>query len=157
MGAGAKPNGSVILCFIFSKSVNLYSWKQKGRINIVAAAAFSLNLPLISSDNHFKQVKNLLLDLTSLSMPTLKSYLSLIKFSHTIFAMPFALIGFFLAIKAGNHLDGVQWNLNKTIGWGWDKTNFIWWKELSKKLLLVILCMVFARSAAMAFNRYLDR
>ncbi|RYZ23540.1 MAG: 4-hydroxybenzoate octaprenyltransferase, partial [Chitinophagaceae bacterium] len=29
-------------------------------------------------------------------MSTIKNYLSLIKFSHTIFAMPFALIGFFL-------------------------------------------------------------
>jgi 4-hydroxybenzoate polyprenyltransferase len=32
------------------------------------------------------------------TMTTVKNYLSLIKFSHTIFAMPFALIGFCLAI-----------------------------------------------------------
>src|SRR5882762_1777381 len=31
-------------------------------------------------------------------MSTVKNYLSLIKFSHTIFAMPFALIGFFLGV-----------------------------------------------------------
>ena len=63
----------------------------------------------------------------------MKQYLSLIKFSHTIFAMPFALLGFFLGIlKMGN---GMSWEL----------------------LGLVVLCMVFARSAAMAFNRYLDR
>jgi len=61
----------------------------------------------------------------------MKKYLSLIKFSHTIFAMPFALIGFFLASK---------------------QYNFEW-----EKLVLVILCMIFARSAAMAFNRYLDK
>ncbi len=62
-----------------------------------------------------------------------KNYLSLIKFSHTIFAMPFALVGFCLGtLVSGN--------------------------ELNIKLLgLVVLCMVFARSAAMAFNRYLDR
>ncbi len=60
-------------------------------------------------------------------------YLSLIKFSHTVFAMPFALLGFFLALLE-------------------DSVSFSW-----RKLLLVILCMVFARSAAMAFNRYLDR
>lgn len=59
-------------------------------------------------------------------------YLSLIKFSHTIFAMPFALVGFFLAIKQ-------------------NEFNFSY-----KLLILVILCMVFARSAAMAFNRYVD-
>jgi 4-hydroxybenzoate polyprenyltransferase len=60
-------------------------------------------------------------------------YLSLVKFTHTIFAMPFALTGFFIAIS--QQREGMNW----------------------LKLVLVILCMVFARSAAMAFNRYLDR
>ncbi|HET8830384.1 MAG TPA: UbiA-like polyprenyltransferase [Pelobium sp.] len=63
----------------------------------------------------------------------MKKYLSLVTFSHTIFAMPFAFIGFFLAI---NTTDG----------------EFSW-----LKLVLMVLCMVFARNAAMAFNRYLDR
>ena len=35
--------------------------------------------------------------LTSLSF--MKNYLSLVKFSHTIFALPFALTGFFVAIS----------------------------------------------------------
>ena len=61
----------------------------------------------------------------------MRKYISLIKFSHTIFAMPFALIGFFLASKI---------------------YNFEW-----ITLLYVVLCMIFARSAAMAFNRYIDR
>ena len=61
----------------------------------------------------------------------MNKYLSLIKFSHTIFAMPFALIGFFLA----SH-----------------QSNFKW-----ETLTYVILCMIFSRSAAMAFNRYIDR
>lgn len=63
----------------------------------------------------------------------MKHYLSLIKFSHTIFALPFALVGFFLASGPA----GGSWSL--------------------RLLLLVVGCMVFARSAAMAFNRYLDR
>jgi 4-hydroxybenzoate polyprenyltransferase len=63
----------------------------------------------------------------------MKNYLSLIKFSHTVFALPFALTGFFLAINL------------PSISFSWTT------------LLLVVLCMVFARSAAMAFNRYLDR
>ena len=63
----------------------------------------------------------------------INDYLSLIKFSHTIFALPFALLGFFLyTVKKGQ---GIEWQL----------------------FGLVILAMVFARSAAMAFNRYLDR
>jgi 4-hydroxybenzoate polyprenyltransferase len=91
-------------------------------------------------------------------MSTIKNYLSLIKFSHTIFAMPFALIGFFLGVTYSS-LDlfaAEQWNLNITIGWA-EQPAVAARKVLLVKLALVILCMVFARSAAMAFNRYLDR
>ncbi|MEK7224216.1 MAG: UbiA-like polyprenyltransferase [Bacteroidota bacterium] len=93
-------------------------------------------------------------------MSKVKSYLSLIKFSHTIFAMPFALIGFFLPLRIEVVYGVGQWNLNKTVGWGYQVEDDLVtdaWKELGLLLLLVILCMVFARSAAMAFNRYLDR
>ncbi|RYD77673.1 MAG: 4-hydroxybenzoate octaprenyltransferase [Sphingobacteriales bacterium] len=84
-------------------------------------------------------------------MSTIKNYLSLIKFSHTIFAMPFALIGFFLAVQG---FPKTQWNLNDTIEWS---ATLYSPSYLFKTFLLVILSMVFARSAAMAFNRYLDR
>jgi 4-hydroxybenzoate polyprenyltransferase len=60
-------------------------------------------------------------------------YARLVKFEHTIFAMPFALIGFFMAIRIT------------------DQVHF--WKLL----LEIVLSMVFARNAAMGFNRYLDR
>ncbi|MBV4359549.1 UbiA-like polyprenyltransferase [Pinibacter aurantiacus] len=73
-------------------------------------------------------------------MSTVKNYLSLIKFSHTIFAMPFAMIGFFLAMVKMN-----------------SEENTIGWQQLVLKFVLVLVCMVTARSAAMAFNRYLDR
>ena len=86
-------------------------------------------------------------------MSTVKNYLSLIKFSHTIFAMPFALIGFFLAITHKIDFLGIL-NLNQAIG-----LDIVEYPadQIVLKFLLVILCMVFARSAAMAFNRYLDR
>ena len=77
-------------------------------------------------------------------MSTVKNYLSLVKFSHTIFAMPFALIGFFLGERH------VFFSADPT-GTAIYKNGF--WPTL----LYIILCMVFARSAAMAFNRYLDR
>ena len=64
---------------------------------------------------------------------TVKNYFSLIKFSHTIFALPFALTGYFLAIEYSSYT--FNWTL----------------------LLKVVLCMVFTRNAAMAFNRYIDR
>ena len=63
----------------------------------------------------------------------MKKYLSLVTFAHTIFAMPFAFIGFFLAVTTTS-------------------AHFDW-----LKLLLMVLCMVFARNSAMSFNRYLDR
>src|SRR5436309_6274635 len=77
-------------------------------------------------------------------MAGVKSYLSLIKFSHTIFAMPFAFIGFFLGIYS-NAFYSKYIDVSSS------------WQPLLLKLVLVILCMIFARSAAMAFNRYLDR
>ena len=84
-------------------------------------------------------------------MTQVKNYLSLIKFSHTIFAMPFAMIGFFLGVYYYPLVQ--QGNAGLAIGWGRDMTNLFLWQ----KLILVIFCMVFSRSAAMAFNRYLDR
>jgi 4-hydroxybenzoate polyprenyltransferase len=63
----------------------------------------------------------------------IQKYFSFIRFSHTIFALPFALIGFSLAIHSGKAVFNLE------------------------KLVLVVLCMVFARSAAMAFNRYIDK
>ncbi|HEX8332552.1 MAG TPA: UbiA-like polyprenyltransferase [Segetibacter sp.] len=88
-------------------------------------------------------------------MQTVKNYLSLVKFSHTIFAMPFAMIGFFLAVT--NMTIVRQWNLNSTVGWESANKLFITQKEIVIKLVLVLLCMITARSAAMAFNRYLDK
>ena len=83
-----------------------------------------------------------------------KNYLSLVKFSHTIFAMPFAFIGFFLAVTTSATIFG-QTNLNNAMGWG--KDMLLQNPELWKRLVLVILCMISARSAAMAFNRWLDK
>ncbi len=61
----------------------------------------------------------------------IKRYLSLVKFSHTIFGLPFALVGY---------------------AWGVSLVGFNPWT-----LAAVLLCMVFARNAAMGFNRLIDR
>ena len=66
-------------------------------------------------------------------IPQIKKYASLVKFAHTVFALPFALVAFLLALRE----PGAQ---------------FTW------LLLLQLLgCMVFARNAAMGFNRWADR
>jgi 4-hydroxybenzoate polyprenyltransferase len=93
-------------------------------------------------------------------MPTIKNYLSLIKFSHTIFAMPFALIGFFLGVNEYVTLNTFisQNPYENVISASPELIKQIYsFKFWSLKFLLVILCMITARSAAMAFNRYLDR
>jgi 4-hydroxybenzoate polyprenyltransferase len=56
-------------------------------------------------------------------------FLRLIRFSHTIFALPFALAALIVAAN------------------GWPRLEI---------LFLVIICMVFARTAAMLFNRLVD-
>jgi 4-hydroxybenzoate polyprenyltransferase len=85
-------------------------------------------------------------------MQTVRNYLSLVKFSHTIFAMPFALIGFFLGFERTVTQTSGHDSLRDALAQGYVPD-----RDLFLKFLLVILCMVFARSAAMAFNRWLDK
>ncbi len=69
-------------------------------------------------------------------MNVMSKYGRLVKFSHTIFAMPFALMSFTYAVKSLPE----------------DTPLNIW-----VLLLQVVLCMVFARNVAMGFNRWADR
>ena len=71
-------------------------------------------------------------------LSTLKHILEMIRFSHTLFALPFALLAAVMAWTAPT-LDGDQ------IGFRW------------LHLVGIAVCMVCARSAAMAFNRIADR
>lgn len=63
-------------------------------------------------------------------MGTLATYLSFVRFSHSVFALPFALTGALLA---------------------WRTMAFTW-----SQVLWIVVCMVGARSAAMGFNRLVD-
>jgi 4-hydroxybenzoate polyprenyltransferase len=63
-------------------------------------------------------------------MGRIATYLSFIRFSHSVFALPFALTGALLA---------------------WQRAPFVW-----QQILWVIVAMVAARSAAMGFNRLVD-
>ncbi len=62
-----------------------------------------------------------------------KNYLKLVRFSHSLFALPFAIAAYFLALKHSETGFSLQ------------------------LLMLVILAVMFARNAAMAFNRFADR
>src|SRR5215470_17844423 len=63
----------------------------------------------------------------------LRLTLEMIKFEHSVFALPFALTGALLAIRGGGPVHGMAW-----------------------KLVWIVAAMVGARSAAMAFNRLVD-
>lgn len=68
-------------------------------------------------------------------MRRLSTYLSFVRFSHSVFALPFALTGALLALHATS-----GWTLRSVAGrLGW-----------------IVLAMVAARSAAMGFNRLAD-
>lgn len=83
-----------------------------------------------------------------------KDYTSLVKFSHTIFAMPFAMIGFFYGIKqTGEELPRPLYDFSAGLAANLD----ILTDTIFVKLLLIMFCMITARNAAMAFNRYTDR
>lgn len=71
-------------------------------------------------------------------MQTIQRLLEMIRFSHTIFALPFALLAAVMAWTAPAP-DTIE------VGFSW------------RQLLGVLICMVAARSAAMAFNRLADR
>lgn len=64
---------------------------------------------------------------------SITKYLRLVKFAHTIFAMPFALMSFAYAL----------WSSGASFSW--------------LLLVQVVLCMIFARNVAMGFNRWADR
>ncbi len=72
-----------------------------------------------------------------LTLSKVRDYLELIRFSHTVFALPFALLGVVLACVVPSSID-------LSVG------------MLAWRTLAVVLCMVTARSAAMAFNRLVD-
>ena len=104
-------------------------------------------------------------------LATVRHFFSLIRFSHTVFALPFALLAAFMAwhLRAIELVEGAgpvgdellrssahsgappatPWRLLTPSGYG-----FAWrWQEV----VGILLCMVAARSAAMAFNRLADR
>src|SRR5271165_280132 len=64
----------------------------------------------------------------------LRLALDMIKFEHSIFALPFALTGALLAFRESGFAAAMEW---RVIAW-------------------IIVAMVGARSAAMAFNRLVD-
>lgn len=74
--------------------------------------------------------------MSSAALEWVSKYGRFVKFSHTLFALPFAGIAFLLAIL---------------------EPPFLGWGEIGRKFIWILVCMVGARSAAMGFNRWADQ
>jgi len=73
---------------------------------------------------------------------TLRTYLELVRFSHTIFALPFAIMAVLIAFASAGGTSSAT--VTTPLSW-------------IRPLLGILICMVTARTAAMAFNRLVDR
>ena len=80
-------------------------------------------------------------DVSGSQASRLRTYLELVRFSHTVFALPFAVMAALIAASRG-----VDPGLVPAGPAGW-----------LKPALGILLCMVTARTSAMAFNRLVDR
>jgi len=73
--------------------------------------------------------------------PRIRAYLELVRFSHTIFALPFAVMATLIAIR---------WGGDPALDWSSPR-------DAVRGAAGILLCMITARTAAMAFNRLVDR
>jgi 4-hydroxybenzoate polyprenyltransferase len=103
---------------------------------VIVAAATQNGIELRSMTMH--SIRNPQSEIRNFSMSRLRLFLEMVRFSHTLFALPFALLA---AVMAWT----VRANEEPPVPWRW------------QELLGIVLCMVFARSAAMSFNRLADR
>src|SRR4051812_30381954 len=50
-----------------------------------------------------------------------------------------------------------QWNLNKTIGWGWDITNFVWWVGIGHAgTLISAILLLLKQEWRTSINRFAE-
>ncbi len=81
----------------------------------------------------------------------IKTYASFVKLAHTVFALPFAMVGMLAAYA-------VPYELEPGVGGGWEGIRIPHYLQPNWLVVaLILVCMVGARSFAMAVNRILDR
>ena len=87
-------------------------------------------------------------------LSTVRTYAGFVKFSHTVFALPFAIAGMVAAYAVPTRLTG-EWHGPMQGGRAVEAPLYVPYSWIV--LLLILCCMVGARSFAMAVNRILDR
>lgn len=105
-----------------------------------------LRIPLVPEERTYKQISEDILD--TLERKPSKAWLISFAIAATIMTIGFIVIGYQLATGIGT------WGLNKTIGWAWDITNFVWWVGIGHAgTLISAILLIFRQRWRTAINR----
>lgn len=112
----------------------------------MSAYEASIREPLIKGDKTYHQITTDIVRSTQ-GMPPL-SWFAIIGFTATFMTMGFIAIGYTVWMGIGT------WGLNKTVGWAWDITNFVWWIGIGHAgTLISAILLVFRQRWRTGINR----
>lgn len=105
-----------------------------------------LRIPLVPEDRTYKQISEDVLD--TLEQPPTKAWLAGFSLSALIMTIGFLVIGYEITTGIGT------WGLNKTVGWSWDITNFVFWVGIGHAgTLISAILLIFRQRWRTAINR----
>lgn len=105
-----------------------------------------LREPLVPEDRTYKQISEDVLD--TLERPPTKMWLIAFSISALIMTIGFIVIGYEVTTGIGT------WGLNKTVGWSWDITNFVFWVGIGHAgTLISAILLIFRQRWRTAINR----
>jgi molybdopterin-containing oxidoreductase family membrane subunit len=105
-----------------------------------------LREPLVTEDRTYKQISEDVLD--TLERPPTKLWLIAFSISALIMTIGFLVIGYEVTTGIGT------WGLNKTVGWSWDITNFVFWVGIGHAgTLISAILLIFRQRWRTAINR----
>ena len=102
--------------------------------------------PLVDGDKDYHQVTE---DICALLKPSPADFGG----SDFLISVALLLFGVYSVYREVTYGIG-QWNLNKTIGWGWDITNFVWWVGIGHAgTLISAILLLFRQGWRTGVNR----
>lgn len=105
-----------------------------------------LRVPLVSEERTYKQMTEEVLD--TLERPPSKAWLICFSISALFMTIGFLTIGYQIGTGIG------VWGLNKTVGWSWDITNFVFWVGIGHAgTLISAILLIFRQRWRTAINR----
>jgi len=103
-------------------------------------------IPLVPEDRTYKQISEDVLD--TLEQKPTKEWLAGFSISALFMTIGFLVIGYEVTTGIGT------WGLNKTVGWSWDITNFVFWVGIGHAgTLISAILLIFRQRWRTAINR----